>query len=43
MLFLEKPGLINVSCNQMMEIEPNVEYQEGLHKLGGIINMVETK
>ena len=43
MLFQEKPGLINVSYNQMIEIEPNVEYQESLHTLGGFINIVKER
>lgn len=43
MLFQEKTGLINVSYNQMIEIEPNVEYQESLHTLGGFINIVKEK
>ena len=43
MLFQEKPGLINVSCNQIMEIKPNVEYQESFHTLGGFINIVKER
>jgi hypothetical protein len=42
MLFQEKPGLINVSCNQMMEVDPK-EYQESLSTLGSFINIVKAK
>ena len=42
MLFQEKPGLINVSCNQMMEVDPK-EYQSSLSTLSSFINLVKER